>query len=84
MPNPPYFKPPYEIGTAIAFLSDSEITSAERTEGDLRGLPGNETVTAARAGDFVQIPPHAWHYWLNRSAAEAKLVWFAHFHDRGE
>ncbi len=128
VPSMPYIKAPYGIGTAVAFLSDSEITSPERPEGDRRGLPGKEcviggtvivgpgggeewhehmeyydialyveageleigirdgagaeTVTLATPGDFVRITPHAWHYWLNKSAAETKLVWFAHFHDR--
>jgi quercetin dioxygenase-like cupin family protein len=128
VPNMPYIKPPYGIGTAVAFLSDSEIGSPERPEGDRRGLPGkecaiggtvivgpgggedwhehmeyydialyvesgeleigiryaggSETITLALPGDFVQITPHAWHYWLNKSDAETKLVWFAHFHDR--
>ena len=129
VPNMPYIKAPYEIGTAVAFLSDSEITSPERPEGDRRGLPRNECalfgtvrvgpgggedwhehmeyydislyvesgsleigsrdadgtgerVEQATAGDFVRITPHAWHYWLNTSGAETRLVWFAHFHDR--
>lgn len=128
VPNQPYIKPPYAIGTAVAFLSDSDIVSPERAEGDRRGLPGQEcalfgtcvigpgggedwhehmeyydislyvesgvlevgmrdaggteSVVRAGPGDFVRIPPHAWHYWLNTSAAETRLVWFAHFHDR--
>jgi quercetin dioxygenase-like cupin family protein len=130
VPNQPYIKPPYSIGMAFAFLSDSEITSPERPEGDRRGLPskecaiggtvlvgagggedwhehmeyyditlyveagaleigirdggehGAETIVQAGPGDFVRIPPHAWHYWLNKGGSETKLVWFAHFHDR--
>ncbi len=126
VPNQPYIKEPYEIGVAVAFLSDSEITSPERPEGDLRGLPrnecalagtvlvgpgggedwhehmdyyditlyvesgtleigirdgGGELIAQAGPGDFVRITPHSWHYWLNKSGAPVKLVFFAHFHD---
>ena len=46
LPSMPYIKAPYEIGVAVAFNSDSEITSAERPEGDRRGLPRNECALA--------------------------------------
>ena len=128
LPNPAHIRDPYVIGTAVAFRSDVEITSPERAEGDLRGMPanecavggtaivgpgggedwhqhmeyydialyieygeleigirdadGSETVQTTGPGDFVQIPPHADHYWLNKSAGETKVVFFAHFHDR--
>lgn len=127
LPNMPYIKAPYSIGTAVRFASDSEIVSPERPEGDRRGLsrtegvhfgtvlvgPGGgedwhehltyydislyiesgsleigirdgtgDRIEQATTGDFVKITPHAWHYWLNKSDAETKLVWFAHYHNR--
>ena len=51
VPNMPYSKAPYEIGTAVAFLSDSEITSPERPEGDRRGLPRIECALFGTAPD---------------------------------
>lgn len=59
VPNMPYIKPPYAIGTAVTFLSDVEITSPERPEGDRRGLPGRECMI----GGTVLIGPGGGEDW---------------------
>lgn len=59
VPNMPYIKPPYAIGTAVAFLSDEEITSPERPEGDRRGLPGK----ACAVGGTVLVGPGGGEDW---------------------
>ena len=59
IPNMPHIKSPYSIGTAVKFLSDVEISSPERPEGDRRGLPSRECMI----GGTVLIGPDGGEDW---------------------